>query len=106
MLKAESIKYQGFELQESRPVRTFLISDHRILIDAFTDLTRTRNDFLIVGSITELGLIQRHFKTIPLSYKQVGAGPRPAPTRKFSTVTQTIIISPKNGTSRPPLRPL
>lgn len=67
MLKAESITYHEFDRQESRPVRTFLISDHRILIDAFTDLTRTRNDFLIVGSITELGLIQRHFKTIPLA---------------------------------------
>jgi DNA-binding NarL/FixJ family response regulator len=67
MLKAESITYYEFDRQESRPVRAFLISDHRILIDAFTDLTRSRNDFSIVGSITELGLIQRYFKAIPLS---------------------------------------
>lgn len=66
MLKAEPITYHEFERRENRSVRTFLISDHRLLIDAFADLMRDRKDFSIVGSLTELELVQESFKKIQL----------------------------------------
>jgi two-component system nitrate/nitrite response regulator NarL len=66
MMRAETITYHEFERRENRSVRTFLISDHRLLIDAFTDLMRDRKDFSIVGSITELELLQESFKKIQL----------------------------------------
>jgi DNA-binding NarL/FixJ family response regulator len=65
MLKAKSITYYEFERRENRSIRTFLISDHKLLIDAFVDLTHGREDFSTVGSITEQGLSQTYFKKIP-----------------------------------------
>src|ERR1700754_3646848 len=67
MLKAELITYYEREQRPAPAIRTFLISDNRLFIDAITDLTRGRMDFSIVGSITGFGLAQHRFKNIQLS---------------------------------------
>lgn len=64
MHRKKSITPYDFEDGESRSVRAFLISDHRLLIDAFVDLTRNREDFSITGSSPELVLSQANLKKV------------------------------------------
>lgn len=64
MLKENSITGYEYEYRESCPIRTFLISDHKLLIEAFIDLTRSRKDFSVVGFSTEQEILHANFKRI------------------------------------------
>jgi DNA-binding NarL/FixJ family response regulator len=64
MLEAKSITSYERKQRDPLAIRIFLVSDHRLFIDAVSDLIGDHTDFSIVGSITGFGLARHYFRDI------------------------------------------